>query len=142
MLKFAVYPLALEASPRRQDLRPSEVLCGLPDFCYDMHTRVGKRTLVRLCADPELRDFFQRHPTSRRTEPIGWAVFLIEGGAIPGGLADPQLSELEEKFLVFRFSWDVDTWRAFKHLMNSLLLDGRVNTARRSVLAEMYKLHG
>jgi hypothetical protein len=139
MLKFADYPLPLSVTAAPQDPPPHHVLCGLPGFTYDMHTRVGNRARVRLCAEPEIGEFLRRHPTPKRTAPIGWALFLLEGGIVADGLGDARLSHLEEKCLAATLAWDLAAWLSFKGLMNGLLRDGRVNAARRHVLSETYE---
>jgi hypothetical protein len=141
MLKFMKYAphggILLQVMPSEMTAPPWETLVGLPDFCYDMHTRVGKRTIVRLSSLPIVKNFYVQHPTPKRPDPIGWALFLLEGALVPGGLADVRLSALEHKFLARKFNWSMQTWVEFQTLMHRLLFDDKaVNDLRREVLAE------
>lgn len=136
MLKFAVYACPLEPVSLQQEFPPSEVLCGLPDFCYDMHTRVGRRTCRRVCESTALKQFFQAHSTSDKTEAVGWALFLLEGGLVRDGLADQRLSLLEQRYLATRCGWTFATWLSFRQLIGDMLRDGTVNGVRKQVLSE------
>ncbi len=138
LLKFSEYPLPLSVVPMLQDVPTSQVLHDLPDFAYDMHTRIGNRVRARLCGESGLKEFFLQHPTRHRTKAIGWALFMLEGGLIPGGLIDPRLSALEERCLALNFGWDVLTWRAFKVVVAGLMKTGVVNATRRQALIETY----
>jgi hypothetical protein len=134
MLKFAVYPCAVEAVPDHKKMPPSEVLCRLPDFCYDMHTRVGKQAYRQLRRLPAVQEFFQAHHTSRKAESVGWAVFLQEGALVRDGLVDDRLLLLEQKYIASRFGWTLLAWESFQQLIAGLLLDGSVNRFRKSIL--------
>ena len=124
--------------PGSAPLRGEVVYFYAFDFAYDMHTRIGNRVRARLCGDAGLREFFHQHPTRHRTKAIGWALFVLEGALIPGGLLDPRLSALEERCLAMNFGWNVATWRAFAAIVADLLKTGVVNATRSQALAETY----
>jgi hypothetical protein len=134
LLKFAVYPIPLDAELVADEPPAFEVLFRLPDFAYDRHTRVGKRTCRRICGIAAVAQFFREHPTQHMTETIGWALFLLEGGVVQNGLVDHRLSLLEQRFLASRWGWTLDTWDTFQTLMSGLLRDGVINQIRTEVL--------
>lgn len=70
---------------RLDDAMPEEELIhGVPDWAYDMHTREGKRAIrTFLASKAASADWIKTHVPSRgRTEFLGGVVFRIESGLV------------------------------------------------------------
>lgn len=122
------------------DLEPGTILGGLPDFAYDMHTRVGKNMLVRVTGHPKVKAFYSEHVLAdgcSRVEPLGWALFYVEGGRIQQECRDSRLTALEQRIVAQKFGWSPEVFAQFKELVQSLLQDATVTSLRRKVLATM-----
>jgi len=112
-----------------------ELLCGLPDFSYDTHTRVGKVVCNRLCGHGPIKQFLTTYgPEAGKGNAIGWALFFAEGGRIANGLEDPRLSLLEAKCCARKFGWTLAMWQTAVQLVSEAVASGKVNEIRKSVL--------
>lgn len=111
-------------------------LKGLPDYCYDMHTRIGKGALYKLCGVLELRQFFVKNPPRSKPEALGWAMFFEEGGKIKDRLADTQTDCLEDIIVAEKHGIGLGAWHELRGIMRGLLSTGRVNEYRSMLLEE------
>lgn len=113
------------------------LLKGLPSYCYDMHTRVGKGVLIRMCGFSVVKAFFEKNPTlAGKDQALGWAMFFTEGGVILQEHADSALALMEQKFVAAKFGWKLEQWFDLVVLMKKLMNDGAVNKLRQRVLDE------
>ena len=139
MLKFQNRNLSLSPHQAKQKVwHPKEhkSLAGFPDFCYDMHTRVGKGLCIRMSGYPIFKEYFLKHPVTDKAMAIGWALFLAEGGLIESGLIDSKVSKLEMKFVALKMGWSVSVWIGFFLLMVDALAKEDVNRFRTRILSE------
>jgi hypothetical protein len=112
-----------------------QLLNGLPDFCYDTHTRLGKAVCARLARYGAIRDFLNEHPPMEsKSAAVGWGLFFAEGCRIAGGLEDDRLSLLEAKAMAGLLGWEVDAWRELVRLVSEAVSHGIVNEIRKAVL--------
>ena len=112
-----------------------EILSGLPSYCYDMHTRVGKATIIRMTGLNKIKELFTASMESGvKAGAIGYALFFAEGGLIQGGLVDPRLSELENKFVAKKFNLPFKIWMQLVEVVREYVAAGKVNQIRSSVL--------
>jgi hypothetical protein len=136
MLKFQTYDLNLRPIASEEPERSYEMLFGLPDFTYDMHTRIGRTACIWMCGS--FKRFFNEHPVCRgenNDKALGWALFYVEGGYIKGGLSDPRLSEVEMKFVASKFGWHVEVWRALLEMVREYIYERRkLNQIRMTIL--------
>jgi hypothetical protein len=134
MLKFQLieYPLHLESNGYTA---PEPMMIkGLPNYAYDMHTRVGKSVCAKLTGYAVLKDFFVKNPTlENKAVAVGWALFFEEGGKIAGELINDTLTGLEAKFIAAKVGWKLESWLALRTIIAKLLADGSVNEQRVKV---------
>jgi hypothetical protein len=135
LLKFqATITVPFQVEPVTPDVK-YELLSGLPDFCYDTHTRVGKMVCARLCGCEPIKQFLKTYgPEAGKGDAVGWALFFAEGGRIANGLEDPRLSLLEAKCCARKFGWTLAMWQTAIQLVSEAVASGRVNEIRKSVL--------
>ena len=130
--------LAFDVLSAEDELNPFETIGGLPDFSYDMHTRIGTRVLRFLSERSPFRQFLEKHPSKLGNgKTLGWALFFAEGGRIQHRLYDPRLDLLEAKFIAHQFGWQLREWRQLVKLMEEAVADGTVNGLRKNILACM-----
>jgi hypothetical protein len=136
MVKFQ--HLAFDVQPAEDELKPFETIGGLPDFTYDMHTRVGTRVLRFLSEHPPFRQFLEKHRSKLGSgKTLGWSLFFCEGGSIQNRLYDPRFDLLEAKFIAHQFGWHLREWRRLVKLMEEAVSDGTVNNLRKNIVACM-----
>jgi len=112
-----------------------ELLGDLPDFCYDMHTRLGRAVCTRLAGEGAIQEFIKKHPPKAgKTAAVGWALFFAEGSRIAGGLEVDRLSLLEAKAMTGQFGWTVEAWKALVQLVCDAVSVGTVNEIRKAIL--------
>ena len=120
--------------PQPRDYR---LIADLPDFAYDVHTRIGRAVCARLCAHEPIRQFLADNPSSQEeSRAIGMALFFAEGGLIRDGLADSRLSLLEQKYVAASFGWTAVTWLRFVDVLREASDSGVVNVFRERTLAD------
>jgi hypothetical protein len=118
--------------------RPAHhMLKGLPDYCYDMHTRVGKTLCIRLCGNKQIKEFFQKHPTQRKKDTIvGNAIFYLEGVCIEDDYSHPLIVGLEQKFEAAMNGWTLSAWNEFMQIVKGLFEDGTILSLRSQLVSE------
>lgn len=126
--------LNLPVTPTDEVPIPSVLLKGLPGYCYDMHTRVGKGALTRACGVLQIRQFFATSCPRSKPEALGWALFLEEGGKIRGRLANQSLDDFEQVVIAERHGLSVSAWSTLRSIVRELLLDGTFDSIRSSIL--------
>ena len=135
MLKFMLLP---ELGLYESDWTSPEVvlLYGLPDYCYDMHTRVGKGMLYRAM------NFHQFKPLLKdcndKVKALGYALFFMEGGKIDKALASASLSVLEMQMVASKFGVEVGAFLELLKAVGVALTDGTVNKIRQEQLVKAY----
>jgi hypothetical protein len=138
MLKFQMLdgPIASMLMTQSMWQAPEpQMMKGLPDYCYDTHTRVGKGVMIRLTGFKIIKDFFDATPTLiPKANVIGDAVFYEEGVLIAGGWGNPNLYKLEQRFEAAQLGWPIDRWYEFRALISHLIEDGAINKLREKVL--------
>lgn len=77
-----VSTMASNLSVVSMEISPSERLKGIKSYAYDMHTRVGKKSLVILTGREAIREFFKKYPVADKPKVLGWALFYCEGGLL------------------------------------------------------------
>jgi hypothetical protein len=135
MLKFqATIDTPFEVRATQPDLSYN-ILCGLPDFCYDKHTRLGRAVCSRLATTGAIQEFLRKNaPKGGKSAAVGWALFFVEGSRIDGGLEDDRLSLLEAKAMAGQLGWTVEAWKELVQLVSEAVSDGTVNEIRKTIL--------
>jgi hypothetical protein len=136
MLKYQnlVDDIEWDWTPAKVDVS-YELLAGLPDYCYDMHTRIGSIVCNRLSKLQSIAKHLSGIvELDTRTKAVGWALFFVEGGVIAGGLTDPRLNDLEHKFVAAKFGMSLSTWRELMGEVFEAKLSGLVNKKRLEIL--------
>ena len=70
------------------------MLRGIPEYAYDMHTRVGKRALVRFSEYEKIKPYLP--PGTERLGALGWALFYVEGGQLDRDVGYPKRDAIEQ----------------------------------------------
>jgi hypothetical protein len=118
-----------------EELSPFEIVCDLPDFTFDVHTRVGTRVLRYLSEHSPFRQFLEEHPSKLGdSKTLGWSLFFAEGGRIEHRLYDPRLDLLESKFIACQFGWQTREWWQLVKFMEEAVSSGKVNNLRKNIL--------
>lgn len=130
--------LGLPLTPQPQVLSSSETLYGLPDYAYDMHTRVGKSAYASLVWSDKIKQFFKDCPALDKMKAVSYAVFYVEGGQISQGIGSAQVDELTDLMTATILQWPVAKWLEFKQLVRSLVDDGVVRAQRLKCLESTY----
>jgi hypothetical protein len=136
MLKYQQWQLQTIPSDDAAFLTEPVTLKGLPDFAYDMHTRVGKVVVIRLTGRKPFKDWLVEHQITgdKKQKAIGYALFFMEGGLIPGGLEYGPLSALEQKYVAADWGAPVDDWKDLQNSLLDALQTGQVNDLRVKTL--------
>lgn len=111
-----------------------QTLKGLPEYCYDMHTRVGKATLYKACGVNAVGQFFHLNPVKSKPDALGWALFFEEGGKVQGRLGDQKLDDLEQLIVAERHGLELDQWLTLRQVVRQLIASGRLTEIREGVL--------
>jgi hypothetical protein len=112
-----------------------ELLAGLPDYCYDMHTRIGSIVCNRLSKLQSIAKHLSGIvELDTRTKAVGWALFFVEGGQIAGGMVDPRLSTLEQRFVAAKFGLSLATWQELLNQVREAKAAGLINQKRLEIL--------
>jgi hypothetical protein len=136
MVHFQHFTFAVVASDEKT--KPFETMGGLPDFAYDMHTRVGLRALSLLSGHSPFKKFIEKHPSNLgKNKTLGWSLFFAEGGKIENRIYDPKLDFLEAKVIATQFGWQIREWRQLVKYMEEAVANGKVHSLRSHILASM-----
>lgn len=134
---YSVYP---ELSVRTNlHHAPVEMICGLPSYAYDMHTRVGKTATFRLCGYKDLKEFFDKVECNDKPKAIGYAMFYTEGGRIVDERWDTQVALLERKMAYARFGLSVSQGVALELILMNLQESGDLNKLRTKIAKATYE---
>lgn len=109
---------------------------GLPEYAYDMHTRVGKGALIRLTGFDKVKKFFEVTPVGDKLRAMGFAMFYVEGGRIKNELISPHLWMLEVRYMAHSFGITVQRFSELMNLMTELIASGDVAKVRAKVYAQ------
>jgi hypothetical protein len=136
MLKYQQWALATQPSTDAEFLTPAVALKGLPDFSYDMHTRVGKIVVIRLTGRQPFKGWLETYGVTgdKKQKSIGYSLFFCEGGLIPHGQENEALSELEQKYVAADFGVSLVAWQWLNAAMRAELADGKINELRVKTL--------
>ncbi len=107
MLRFVGLTLPLEMTMIQTPIPPFKMLFDLPSYCYDMHTRIGLKTLHRLvrevAAAEGIAEFFRQNEAKTPHKALGMALFFVEGGRIKGEMIYEPLCRLERNVIAHQF---------------------------------------
>jgi hypothetical protein len=139
MSKFAVLDSLWRLVPVDAQPEAGIVLCGLPSYAYDMHTRVGRRALVFCCGRKPIKQFFATHPQIKKLDALGWALFYVEGGLINAELLDENLLEVERELAFAGVGvFERAAWMDLLGVMDELVNNGVLRELRVKSLNESY----
>jgi hypothetical protein len=143
--------LPFETQEIKECKRPYITIFNLPNFSYDMYTRIGRSVLKRLIKGVpnarEIQDFFQQVPTNDPLNAAGEALFFVEGGFVQGEVFYRPVSQLEQKCFAAQFGLLNEQWSTLKLLMASAIDSGVVDQLRaeeldrRSAQGELFAPH-
>jgi hypothetical protein len=57
-------------------------IAGLPSYCYDMHTRLGKKAIAFLSNRVEVGSYLGKFGVLNKSKIVGWGTFYSEGGLL------------------------------------------------------------
>lgn len=114
------------------------LLKGLPDYTYDMHTRVGKAAIRTLRKLPEIDTFFTTNLThADQFKILGYALFYMEGGLLVNSVKDYQLCTLEYKMVAAGFGLSIFAFLNLMNLVATAVESGKMNTFREAELVKV-----
>jgi hypothetical protein len=128
--------LGTTTTPTAELLPAHQTMYGLPSYAYDMHTRVGKGAIMRLCGKLPLRQLFASSAPTSKPTAVGWAMFFEEGGKIQGRYASPELDALEQVAVAERMGLPLPVWAELRSLVAAMLASGEVDEIRTSVISQ------
>ncbi len=142
LLRFVGLELPLEKEVRSEPVPHCRTISELPNYCYDMHTRIGLSVLRRLAHGvPEaqaIRDFFQRNKTNAPHRALGEALFTVEGGREKDELVYPSLCSLEQRISAYQYGLPFHQWLRLCDLTLKALEDGVIDRLREETLRRVY----
>jgi hypothetical protein len=142
LLRYIGVSLPFEMTRVQVPIPPYTLLCGLPSYCYDMHTRVGLEMLRKLVrgvdGSEHIRDLLARYTVSSSHRVLGDALFFVEGGRIAGELIYQPLCSLEQRISAGRYGLPLEAWSELKCLVKEALDNGVVDRVREQVLNSVY----
>lgn len=118
------------------DLTGFQTLKGLPEYCYDMHTRVGKGSLYKACGVLAVSQFFHQNPVKSKPEALGWALFFEEGGKIEHRWGNARVDAFEQQVVAERHGLGLEQWLEFRTVVQTMLSTGRFTEIRDGVLRQ------
>ena len=134
MLKFQLFD-GMQLVANGWEPPAPTMICGFPDYAFDMHTRIGKTVCSKLVGRSEVKEFFGKHPTNDKTQAVGYALFFAEGGRILHALRDSRIALLEQKFVSSKFGYsDEKVWMQLIDIISKLVDSRVVNMLRQSTL--------
>ena len=143
LLQYLDFTLPFKTSLVTAPLPISKPICSLPNYCYDMHTRVGLTVLKRIAAGVEGAEavglLLRRHRVKTPHIAIGWALFFVEGGRTGGEVKYEEVSDLEQRVIAHRFGLPVDVWRELRALVSGVVDCGVVDQQRSRVSNDAYE---
>jgi hypothetical protein len=142
LLRFLGLALPSETKVRSEPMPRSGSIFELPNYSYDMHTRIGLTVLRRLVQGipgaQAIRDFFQRSKMSAPHRALGEALFYMEGGREKNELIYPSLCSLEQRVAAYKFGFSFDRWLQLCDLIHEALERGVIDRLREEVLCQQY----
>ncbi len=141
-LRFVGLELPLEKDVRSEPVPHCRTIFELPNYCYDMHTRIGLSVLRRLVhgvpGAHAIRDFFHRTRTNAPHRALGEALFVMEGGREKDELVYPLLCSLEQRVAAHKFGFPFDQWLRLCDLTLKALERGLIDRLREEILRRQY----
>jgi hypothetical protein len=132
MLKYLALELPIEMTLKTGgDWPPVTLMYGLPNYCYDQHTRVGLNAIARLARKLKLT-----YAEPRKI--VGEAVFYLEGVKIKNELHLPELTGMEQEMIPKWISISYDAWMELRQRVWTALTDGTMDQLRLAALKETY----
>ena len=138
MSKYAVLDHLWDLVPVDAQPEVGVTLYGLPSYCYDMHTRVGRLALRFCSAIPVVQQFFDQYRPMKKVDVLGWALFYAEGGCIAGELVNPLLQRIEREVAFASFGLARQAGDAAIDLMRRMVASGALNDLRYRALVRTY----
>jgi len=132
--------LDVPLTPREEVPMPEvKLLFGLPNLCYDMHTRVGMRSLTRLTGVTALREFYAANPYVKKdAKMLGWLLFFAEGGRLQGELVNEGIAADEQYAVRKKFSLSPEQYLHLSAIVVEQVTTGKLDQIRLSCLNETY----
>jgi len=138
MVAFLGFRLPLGMTKVATPVPSFRVLFDLPNYCYDMHCRVGLKVLHRLVQGApgagEIRNFFRQHPVKTPHRVLGEALFFVEGGRIKNELIYEPLTCLEQRVFAHKNGLSLDAWFELQALTAEALQEGIIDRVRDEAL--------
>jgi hypothetical protein len=142
LLRFVGLTLPLEMQEDHTPIPPFTMLCDLPSYSYDMHTRVGLTVLRRLVHGVKgaecIKELFQENRIKRAHMALGEGLFFVEGGRIHGELIYEPLRCLEQRLFAHQYGLPLETWLELQVLTAKALQEGVIDRLREEVLHQFY----
>lgn len=142
LLRFVGLRLPFEMARSEAVIPRPEMLFDLPDYCYDMHTRVGLKALQKsvkgVVGADAIREFFRQHRIKNAHRALGEMLFFVEGGRMKGELMYEPLCELEQRMHCQKWGLAWDRWSCLRVLVEKAVRQGVFNRAREEVLTQCY----
>lgn len=91
------YDVSPELEPHKYDLEEAPLICGLPEYAYDMHTKIGKGCTFKLCGFTDFLAVLQGSGCTDKAKAVGWAMFFAEGGLLKNDHWNSEIAILERK---------------------------------------------
>lgn len=142
MLHFVGLRLSTEMTMVTEPVPPFRILCDLPSYAYDTHTRVGLEVLRRLARGVEgggaIGEFFRQNRVKTAHRALGMALFFAEGGRIRNELICQPVAWLEQRTFAHQYGIPPDNWLNLRALVEKSLADGVIDRVREEVLRQFY----
>jgi hypothetical protein len=144
LLRFVDLRLPMEMTRVELPIPTYRSLHGLPSYCYDMHTRVGKEMLGRLVCGGEgaevIQSFVRQNKVREANKAVGFALFFVEGGRIQSELAYVSLSELEQRLVAQTHGLSPNQWQHLLNCVQETVERGVIDNVRENILNQLYGL--
>ena len=142
LLRFIGLRFPMEMIEEPGPMPPYQMLFGLPSYCYDLHTRVGKQMLNELLRGARgavgIKEFFLQYKIISAQKALGYALFFAEGGRIEKELLYAPLCDLEQRLIARQHGLALDTWVRLMALVKDALATGIVDEIRNEELQRAY----
>ena len=142
LLRFHEMNLPFPLLSRHTSLPPFRMIQGLPNYCYDMYTRVGRTVLHSLLSGvagaERIRNLLSEPGVCEPLLAAGEALFFEEGGLLQDEVGYECVADLNQRLFANQFGLGMERWQELRAHMRAAIQLGIVDTLREKEVSRQY----